>query len=313
MPSRIAVGFASLATIALCATVLGGILPFWPFELFEHFRVQYLVLGVVAIGGTLAVRDHRGYFDAAVIATLVHVCSLLPAAPVAHGPARGTPVRVLVLNVLTSSSSHDAVRRLITDTRPDIVALVEVDKIWLDALAPVLAEYAGRIEEPRWDNFGIALYARGPVTGAVEELGSGRPTIVAQVSVASVSLSVIVTHPWPPMNAIAADALGVQLDAIAVRARSMPNALVMGDFNTTPWSRRFRRLLSASGLCDSRDGFGIQPTYPANLWLARIPIDHLLHACTIGVTGRWVERDVGSDHLPVVVDLVVPVSDRVGQ
>jgi len=311
VPSRIAVGFASLATVALCATVLGGILPLWPFELFEHFRVQYVVLGLLAIGGTLALRL-PGYFDAAVIATLVHICSLLPAAPVAHGPAHGTPVRVLVLNVLTSSSSHDAVRRLITDTRPDIVALVEVDRIWLDALAPVLGEYAGRIEEPRNDNFGVALYARGPVTGAAEELGSGRPTIVAQVAVASVSLSVILTHPWPPMNPIAAEALGVQLDAIALRARSMSNVLVMGDFNTTPWSRRFRRLLSTSGLCDSRDGFGIQPTYPANLWPAQIPIDHLLHACTIGVTGRRVERDVGSDHLPVVVDLVVPVSDRVG-
>ncbi len=296
---------ASLVTVALCATVVAGILPVWPFELFEHFRLQFLVLGLLAISGTLAFRV-RGYFDAAVIATLVHVCSLLPAAPVAYGDVQGSPVRVLVLNVLTSSTNHDAVRRLITDTRPDIVALVEVDQIWLDALAPVLVDYPGRVEEPRWDNFGVALYARGPVTGAAQKLGSGPTTIIGQVSIGTAALSVIVTHPSPPMNSTAADALGVQLDAIALRVRELPNALVMGDFNTTPWSRRFRRLLSASGLCDSRDGFGIQATYPANLWLARIPIDHLLHACTIGVTGRRVERDVGSDHLPIVIDLVVP-------
>lgn len=291
--------------VGLCATVIGAILPFWPFELVEHFRVQFVVLGLLAIGGTLALRV-RGYFDLAVIGTLVHVCSLLAAGPVAHGPAHGTPVRVLVLNVLTSSKGHAAVRQLITETRPDIVALVEVDRIWLDELAPALTDYPGRIEEPRNDNFGVALYARGSVVGAAEEMGSGRPTIVAQVSIGTASLSAIVTHPWPPLNPTAADALGLQLDLIALRARTLPNALVMGDFNTTPWARRFRRLLSASGLCDSRDGFGIQPTFPANLWLARIPIDHLLHACTIGVTGRRVERDVGSDHLPVIIDLVVP-------
>jgi endonuclease/exonuclease/phosphatase family metal-dependent hydrolase len=38
----------------------------------------------------------------------------------------------------------------------------------------------------------------------------------------------------------------------------------------------------------------------------RIPIDHMLVSCSIGVASRRIERDVGSDHLPVVVDLVIP-------
>lgn len=302
---RIARVAAGLATVGLCATVLAAMLPVWPFELFEHFRVQFVVFGALAIAGTLALRQ-RGFFDAALIATLVHVCSLLPAAPEASGLVRGAPVRVLVLNVLTKSTTHDAVRQLIVDTRPDIIGLVEVNQRWLDALAPALTDYPGRIEAPREDNFGLALFARGPLTGGVEHFESIRPSIVADLVLGTRSLSLIVIHPLPPVSAHAAAALDTELEAVAARARTQRDTLVMGDFNATPWSRRFRRLLADSGLCDSRDGFGLQPTFPASPWLARIPIDHLLHSCTIDVSARRVEREVGSDHLPVVVDLVIP-------
>lgn len=40
--------------------------------------------------------------------------------------------------------------------------------------------------------------------------------------------------------------------------------------------------------------------------VAQFPIDHLLASCSIGIADRRVERDVGSDHLPVVIDVVVP-------
>ncbi|MBA3455921.1 MAG: endonuclease/exonuclease/phosphatase family protein [Deltaproteobacteria bacterium] len=297
--------FASLVTVGLCATVLAALLPIWPLELFVHFRVQFIVLGLLAIAGTFALR-HRGYFDAAMIATLIHAYSLLPAAPQVSGPTQGTPVRVLVLNVLTKSSSFKAVAQLIVESRPDVIGLVEVDQRWLDALAPVLTDYTGRIEAPRSDNFGLALFARGTVTGEIEYFNSIRPSIVADVAIGSASLSVILIHPLPPISSSASAALYAELDTIGVRARSLDNALVMGDFNTTPWSRPYRRLLAFSGLCDSRDGFGLQSTFPSSPWFLRVPIDHLLHGCTIGVTERRVERDVGSDHLPIVVDLVVP-------
>jgi endonuclease/exonuclease/phosphatase (EEP) superfamily protein YafD len=80
----------------------------------------------------------------------------------------------------------------------------------------------------------------------------------------------------------------------------------MGDLNATPWSRPFVHLVESSGLCDTRAGFGVQASFPAASWLLRIPIDHVLASCGIGVQSRRIGRDVGSDHLPVIVDLVVP-------
>jgi endonuclease/exonuclease/phosphatase (EEP) superfamily protein YafD len=80
----------------------------------------------------------------------------------------------------------------------------------------------------------------------------------------------------------------------------------MGDLNATPWSRPFHRFVGRSGLCDSRAGFGVQASFPAASALLRIPIDHVLVSCVIGVRNRRIGRDVGSDHLPVIVDLVLP-------
>ena len=85
--------------------------------------------------------------------------------------------------------------------------------------------------------------------------------------------------------------------------------VIIGGLDATPWSAAFRRLLGRSGLCGTRAGFGLQASFPAGHALLRIPLDHVLASCTIGVRDRRVEADVGSDHLPAIVDLVVPISD----
>lgn len=307
--ARILRALVTLAVIGLSATVLAAFVPSWPFELVEHFRVQLALLGILLTVGAVSLR--LGMVDAAAIATLIHGISLLPVGPVAQMPAPGTRVRVLVLNVLKTSSSFSEVRRLIDDTDPDVIGLVEVDQLWLDALAPSLARYPGRVEAPLDNYSGTALYARGRVTGGVESPGPDRPSIVAQVAVGPAAFSVIVAHPLPPVTSAWAALHDAELGRLAERARDLSPVLLIGDFNVTPWSRSFRRLLAVSGLCDSRDGFGLQATYPTSPAWLRIPIDHVLHPCSFGVTDRRIERDVGSDHLPVVVDLVIPHSDRV--
>jgi len=143
--------------------------------------------------------------------------------------------------------------------------------------------------------------------GAIEELAGALPSVVAGVTIDGASLGILLVHPLPPVSAAAIVAQREALDAVADRARRMTGPVViMGDFNATPWSRPFRRVLARSGLCDSRAGFGIAASFPAGSAILRIPIDHVLASCAIGVHDRHIARDVGSDHLPVIIDLVVP-------
>lgn len=278
--------------------------PVWPCALLEHFRVQYLAGGVLVVAVAAALRLGAACDTAAIVALL----ELLIIAPDVSAsrralPTHGTGRRVLLLNVHTESTTYPEVRALIDELHPDIIGLVEVSRRWLDELAPALATYPGRLEAPRDDNFGVALYTRTPLSGTVEELGGGKPTIVATTS----ELHVVLTHPRSPIDAAALAHQLDQLAAVAARARGLTGlVLLMGDFNATPWSRPFHRIFDASGLCDTRAGFGLQASFPAAVGLARIPIDHALVSCSIGVVDRWIERDVGSDHLPVVLDLLLP-------
>ncbi len=129
-----------------------------------------------------------------------------------------------------------------------------------------VAGYVGHLEKPRGDNFGVALYARAPLEGSIEELGSPLPSVVTSVTVGDARLSLLLIHPPPPINEAALTAQIEELDAVADRARQLPGPVViMGDFNATPWSRPFRRVLARSGLCDSRTGFGIEASFPAAL------------------------------------------------
>jgi endonuclease/exonuclease/phosphatase (EEP) superfamily protein YafD len=237
---------------------------------------------------------------------LIYVAPALGGEPLAAADG-AVPVRVLLLNVHTASTDHARVAALIEEVAPDVVALIEVDQRWLDALAPSLAAYPARIEHPRGDNFGLAIYARGELDGAVEDLGGALPSIVAEAHGATW----ILTHPPPPVRREMFDVQLAQLDAIADRAHDLAGpVVVLGDLNATPWSRPFGRLAGRAGLLDTRAGFGVQASFPAGSSALAIPIDHVLVTPGIGVRARWIGRDVGSDHLPVVVELAIPADDR---
>lgn len=310
---RLACAVVSLAVASFIAVLVASFLPLHPFALVEHLRVQLAIGGaaVAAAAGALALGagwlDAR-WFDAAMFALLVDAAVIVPDLASARRPVgEGAPVRVLVVNVFSASERYEDVRRLIDRERPDVIGLLEVSSGWLRELAPALAAYPSRIEEPRSDNFGMALYARAPLTGGVEHLEVRVPAILAEATIGGARLGLALVHPVPPMNAEVQREQVRHFDAVAARVRAFTAPFViLGDLNAAPWSRAYARLRGATGACDARAGFGAQTTFPTYSWLLRIPIDHVLVACAIGVRDHRVGPDVGSDHLPVIVDLVVP-------
>ena len=81
--------------------------------------------------------------------------------------------------------------------------------------------------------------------------------------------------------------------------------VLIGDFNTSPWSLAFKRLLRHSGLKSAADGFGYQPTWPAQWpWLG-IPIDHCLVSDGVVVREFSTAGPTGSDHLAIHARLSV--------
>lgn len=302
-----------LAALATSLVVL-SLVPMYPLTLLEHFRLQ-LLFACAAATLLAALARVPVWFDLALVNTLLALVLVTPALGGAPLPAASgaVAVRVLLANVLTSNPDHQEVAALIAETKPDLIALVEPNRVWFAALAPSLTGYRGRIEIDDAANFGLALYARGEVTGSAEPLGSTQATLVATVTLddsRAAPLTVVLTHPIPPMTEAAQRIHGRHLEAVAERAAELPRPLLLlGDLNTTPWTRSFAKLAHTAGLVDTRRGFGVQATYPAFPAFAapvRIPIDHALVSPELGVLGRRIERPIGSDHLPVLLELAVP-------
>jgi endonuclease/exonuclease/phosphatase (EEP) superfamily protein YafD len=118
-------------------------------------------------------------------------------------------------------------------------------------------------------------------------------------------------HPETPRSPERWRARNAQLawlaDAIPRRDPDRP-VIVAGDFNTPPWSPFFRDLLRHVGL-RSAAGAGFRwPTRQPMLWSPYLswlgaPVDHVLVSPDVAVDAFAVQRDVESDHLPIMTDL----------
>jgi endonuclease/exonuclease/phosphatase (EEP) superfamily protein YafD len=279
---------------------------FWLLDLLNHFRVPLLITAPLGLGMALLARRWRLVALGAV--QLVWLAVDVAPLYLADDPPTGTPLIVEVYNVNRTAGDPVRVARQLAASDADVIGLLEVDAGWFAALKAALTRWPHRLERHRADNFGLALYSRHPMTAKVAH-PSEYPIIQAEVHLPNQAVGVALVHPPPPVSKAAAavrdrafEAYGVPLDALP------PKAMLMGDFNATPWSRPLKALLHREKLREARDlaGAGLQGTWIAGTALPTwLPIDHVL-VRGLGVTQFERLDENGSDHRPVRAALVVP-------
>ncbi len=294
-----------LSGLATLAGFLGKL--WWMFELTSHFPVHQ---AAVSSGCALVWLFKRTWkwaaFSAAcAVINLILVLSVLWPASAAKPAPAGT-VKLLALNVHTGNAQKSRVMDYLRQADADVVLLMEVDVNWMRALESLTNLFTLVASDPRSDNFGITLMSRIPSTNAqVVYLGDADvPSITTTLLVHGQPVKLIGTHPVPPGSREYARLRNNQLEAIASEAgRSTLPVVVLGDLNATPWSPFFRKLLRDADLRNSAQGRGMNASWPAFLPIGRIPLDHCLISAELHVHARRVGPDVGSDHLPIEVEL----------
>ena len=142
--------------------------------------------------------------------------------------------------------------------------------------------------------------------------GGERPGILARVDLNGVQLSILTIHPRAPIRHGHFELRNQMLQAGAMYARRLNDPkILVGDLNTTMWSRHFRDLIDLSGLKSGREGFQVLPSWPTFLrfrWLM-IPIDHCLVSRGVRATKVATGQRIGSDHLPLIVELKISNSE----
>lgn len=282
----------------------------WWLDVLANFRAQYVV-ALLVLGVLLMVSGWRrtGYGVLAVAAVnLVLVGPLYIGSP-AEGEPGAPSIRVLSFNLLSDNESFSDVVEYIQAIDPDVVLLHEASRPWEVAMES--ADWDYEVIRPRSDQliFGTLVLLRADerevISYGFAETEPRAVMIHYRPRGWPEPIAILSTHPLAPTDEDRSKLRDAQLAFAAEWAADRDGAyVVVGDFNATPWSYPFRKLMSASGLSNSQVGFGLQPSFPAgSTFLLRVPIDHLLYSEALAVTGRRLGPRMGSDHFPLVVDL----------
>lgn len=298
---------ALILVLCTVAAFFGGW--WWPLDLLASFRPQYAV-ALVMLGLVLVLVRWRRTGALVLAAGMVNAAVVLPLyfAPNSDGLRTGERVLVMSFNVKADVSLFDPLVALIERTEPDVVFLHEATPGWEERMAAADLPY--RVVSSRNTGVRFGTLVLAPHDAAVEGFGfaEGEPRAV-RVDIAgdAGSISVLGIHPLSPINERRAELRDAQLAYAAEWAASVDGrGVVVGDFNATPWSHAFRRLLDESGFANSQRGYGVAATFPADLNpVFRVPIDHLLYSDGLEIVDRRLGPSMGSDHYPLLVELVV--------
>jgi endonuclease/exonuclease/phosphatase (EEP) superfamily protein YafD len=306
--ARVASTLVGVFALLVVAGALDTLL--WPGPGAAFFRPQLTVALLAAAVLAAAARRPRVALAGGAVA-LVGGVLVVPALVTrqAEAPADGArTVRVLALNLWYRNDDVAAVAALIEREQPDVVALTELTPFWARELVPVLDGYPSRALEAREGSVGIGLYGRELLRdpAVVRLFPDGRASVEGLLSLPDGrEAPLLVVH---PASGLEPGSLGVHRRSLAAIARWAeqrgPRAAVCGDLNATPWLRSLRRTLAHADLSVAmpRGPLGLGGTWPRVPRPLRAPID----GCLVGAGLRAraeLGPDVGSDHLPVLVEL----------
>jgi endonuclease/exonuclease/phosphatase family metal-dependent hydrolase len=241
------------------------------------------------------------------------------------------PLRVMSYNIAAGAGDIGRIAAVIRAAAPDIVALQEVDVHWGErsgfedqagALGDMLGMHVGfgpiytlpgvsAEAAPR--QFGLAVLSRGPIldfrnhniprlsTQSDEPEPQLLPGFLeAIVDVRGARIHVFNTHlDYRADPRVRVQQVAAMLDLLGERTAPL---ILMGDLNASPDTPELRPLLTR--LQDAWSGSqDAGHTYPASA--PRRRIDYVLLSGHFTVTAARIVPGVASDHLPVVVDVLV--------
>jgi endonuclease/exonuclease/phosphatase (EEP) superfamily protein YafD len=280
-----------------------------PLSLFEHFAVQ-LGAGALICAALMLLTGMRLWALLAVAVALWHGATIYPflpkpwvSAPVA---ADVPPLKVLSLNLWYLSESRAETVKYLLDSGADVIGTVETTEEWRDDLKPLEAVYPYHVDcVGVVFRCGVGLYSKLPILDSGGTRIEGKLPIVAWAKLdwQGKPLTFAELQVMNPLNGLLQDYQQEQAERMKRFFAGLAGDLVvMGDFNSTPWSALQRGLRDASGLDNTGRLALTWPSWaPAAL---RLPIDQIF------TRGAITARDVGpgpmagSDHLPIRGEIV---------
>lgn len=228
-------------------------------------------------------------------------------------------IRILTANVLSPNRNASALLAMIREHAPDIVVTLESNAWWQQQLDVLEEEYRFTIKCPLENLYGMHVYSRLPLEDSKTQF-LVEPDIPSMHALAVLKsqqrIQLHFLHPAPPSPTENEESTQRDTELLIV-AKQVSNldmpVIVTGDLNDVGWSASTRLFRKISGLLDPRVGRGMFNTYHAKYWFMRWPLDHLFHSRHFTLSFMKRLPAFGSDHFPVLVELVYEQSAETRQ
>jgi endonuclease/exonuclease/phosphatase (EEP) superfamily protein YafD len=280
----------------------------WTFELTSHFKVQYFALSVLCVLICLWLRQW-GWASLSLLGLIINGIVVLPwYFPSVQNHIQNHSLSILLSNVNIKNKNYSALVQLVAAENPDILIVQEGNRHWIKHLK-VLEKTLPYVEAPPNSYFfGTVIYSRFPFEETqMLSLGrSGRESILVKIKINHQMVSLLTTHPLPPITEGLFEHRNSQLFEVQSFIKQLPTPkMLIGDLNISMWSPFYSQLIQETRLINARQGFGILPTWPTFLPVLMIPIDHCLVSPDFKVIKIKTGESIGSDHLPLIVEVAI--------
>jgi endonuclease/exonuclease/phosphatase (EEP) superfamily protein YafD len=283
------------------------------FELSCHFRVQYCLASGVCLPICL-VLGRWWWAGGALLSLTINFSAIGPwfrKRKSGDEPrVGGRRFKLALYNVEWQNRAYGAFLASVERHQPDILVVQELSKEWVAAIVGLGNQYPFSEVLPREEGSGIALYSRIPFERLplVVPEDDVRPGILICLDFAGRRVFLLSIHPRAPIRRGHFKLRNDVLAAAAERLEDLPEPKIcVGDMNASLWTPFLQDATRRAGLTNVRKGFGILPSWPTFMifkWLM-LPIDHCLVSSDIRVLQVTTGEGIGSDHLPLLMELEV--------
>lgn len=295
---------------------------YWIFRIFEFPRLQKWCLNIILICLALIsfiYSRERGILIpiALLVATLGYISfQIFPFTPLSSKMLKGNKdgdapyIRFIISNVYQYNRKSEKLLKEISRHEADVMVFLETDRWWEEQLTAAFGgEYPHTLLHPLENTYGMLMYSKHPLKDAEIRflIKEGIPSMLVTIEHPVHDVRFYSIHPEPPVPTENPRSTERDMEMLKVAKEAVKETLptvVGGDLNDVAWSYTTARFLEVSKLYDPRIGRGMFSTFNAHyplIW--RWPLDHLFCSDHFTLNRIRCLRHVGSDHLPIYVDL----------
>ena len=277
------------------------------FDVFSQFAMQFIFLSIAGALGMVLPR-YKGVVAFALAAGLILIYGYWP-----HYESRNLPLiqasakdqqllKVASFNTFAGNTNLDEIKSAIEKMNPDVMTLVEFGKAKLPLLDELKASYPYQVNCLKDSECNFAIISKFPLRNPQSRAGwAGPPFMSAQLGPEFNDLTVMAVHTtrFPYTRA-----QFTQVKELVKYAETIASPLLMmGDFNSTPFSRVNQTVA---------DGLDLQrltylPTWPSTVDLPQLAIDHIFVSQGMrAVSAEVIGDSSGSDHYPISMTIALP-------